>query len=142
MSNDNNGYIMKRQMGFTLIEVMIAVVIIGILAAIAFPSYREYILRGQRTEGVALLSEGAARQERFYAQNNTYANNVGLLNMNANSSNDLYTLSVDNATATTYTLSATAINRQADDVKCGNFGLNEAGNRTVSGTRDVEFCWR
>lgn len=142
MSNDKNGQTMKRESGFTLIEVMIAVVIIGILAAIAFPSYREYILRGQRTEGVALLSEGAARQERFYAQNNTYANTVAALNMEANSANALYTLSVANATATTYTLTATAINGQTDDARCGNLGLNQAGDRTISGTRDVEYCWR
>jgi type IV pilus assembly protein PilE len=142
MSTDNEGQTMKRESGFTLIEVMIAVVIIGILAAIAFPSYREYILRGQRTEGVALLSEGAARQERYYAQNNTYADDVAKLNMAANSTNDLYTLSVASASATAYTLTATAINRQADDARCGNLGLNQAGVRTETGTRDVDYCWR
>lgn len=134
---------MKRQVGFTLIEVMMVVVIIGILAAIAYPSYREYVLRGHRSEGVALLSEGAARQERYYAQNNTYANSVALLSMDANSDNDYYTLSVVAADATSYSLLATAINSQTDDSKCGNLGLNEQGVKTESGTAaDAAECWK
>ncbi|MAF87724.1 type IV pilin protein [Halopseudomonas aestusnigri] len=134
---------MKRQAGFTLIEVMMAVVIIGILAAIAFPSYREYVLRGHRSEGVALLSEAAARQERYYAQNNTYADSVAKLSMDADSDNDYYRLSVVAADATSYTLLATAINSQVDDLKCGNLGLNEQGVKTETGTAaDAADCWR
>jgi len=60
----------RRQNGFTLIELMVTVVIIGILASIAFPSYQEFVKRGNRTEGQAFLSEVAARQERYFAQNN------------------------------------------------------------------------
>ena len=134
---------MKRQAGFTLIEVMMAVVIIGILAAIAFPSYREYVLRGHRSEGVALLSEAAARQERYYAQNNTYADSVAKLSMDADSDNDYYRLSVVAADATSYTLLATAINSQVDDLKCGNLGLNEQSVKTETGTAaDAADCWR
>lgn len=134
---------MNKQAGFTLIEVMMVVVIIGILAAIAFPSYREYILRGHRSEGVALLSEAAARQERYYAQNNTYADSVAKLSMEANSDNDYYTLSVVAANTTTYSLLATAINSQTDDTKCGNLGLNEQGVKTETGTvADVADCWK
>lgn len=120
-----------------------AVVIIGILAAIAFPSYREYVLRGHRSEGVALLSEAAARQERYYAQNNTYADSVAKLSMDADSDNDYYRLSVVAADATSYTLLATAINSQVDDLKCGNLGLNEQGVKTETGTAaDAADCWR
>ncbi|MEH6564192.1 MAG: type IV pilin protein [Halopseudomonas sp.] len=134
---------MKKQAGFTLIEVMMVVVIIGILAAIAFPSYREYVLRGHRSEGIALLSEGAARQERYYAQNNTYADTVAKLSMDANSENDYYTLSVVAANATSYSLLATAINSQVDDSKCGNLGLNESGVKLESGTAtDAADCWK
>ena len=61
---------MKKTAGFTLIEMMIVVAIIGILAAIAYPSYQEYVLRGNRSEGQALLNDAAARQERYFAQNN------------------------------------------------------------------------
>jgi len=77
---------MAKQRGFTLIELMIAVVVIGILAAIAVPNYQEYMTRSKRTEGMALLQEMAARQERFYAQNNNYVTNnanIGQLVSNA-----------------------------------------------------------
>ena len=58
--------------GFTLIEMMIVVAIVGILAAVAYPSYDEYVKRGNRTEGQAFLSDVAARQERYFSQNNAY----------------------------------------------------------------------
>lgn len=59
--------------GFTLIEVMITVAIVGILAAIALPSYRDYILRGQLTDATNLLSAGRANMERYFQDNRTYA---------------------------------------------------------------------
>ena len=67
---------MKRN-GFTLIEVMIVVAIVGILAAIAYPSYQEYVLRTGRADGMAKLMEIMQAQERFYSQNQTYTANLG-----------------------------------------------------------------
>lgn len=69
----------KTSTGFTLIELMIVVAIVGILAAIAYPSYQEYVLRGNRSEAQALLNDAAARQERYYTQNNTYADTTAKL---------------------------------------------------------------
>lgn len=131
-----------NEQGFTLIEMMIVVAIIGILAGIAIPSYQEYMLRGNRTEGMAMLSDAAARQERYYAQNNTYADSVAKLGVNANSNNNLYTLAVSNVSSTTYTLTATAIGAQVKDSKCGDLGLNQAGVKTETGTGAVSDCWK
>src|SRR5690554_6942881 len=113
---------MTNSKGFTLIEVMIVVAIIGILAAIAYPSYDEYVKRGNRTEGQALLMDVAARQERYFSQNNEYADTAAKLNVSTNSETGKYTLTI--ATTDGYTLTAT---QQFNDTKCGNLTLNALG---------------
>lgn len=130
----------KTEHGFTLIELMITVAIVGILAAIAYPSYTEYVLRSNRSEGQAFLNDAAARQERYYAQNNTYADTTAKLGYStANSANTRYVLSISSASATAYTLLATV---QRADAKCGNLGLNHTGTKTKTGTATVAECWK
>lgn len=134
---------MTNNRGFTLIEIMIVVAIVGILSAIAYPSYQEYVLRSNRTEGQALLSEAAARQERYYTQNNTYASTTTELGFtSANSQNSLYALTVNLTSSTEYSLSVQPINSQARDTGCGNLTLNQAGARGNSGSKAVNDCWR
>jgi type IV pilus assembly protein PilE len=135
--------------GFTLLEVMIVVAIIGILAAIAYPSYDEYVKRGNRSEGMAQLNDIAARQERYYAQTNTYvttSTELSKLGLKVDSS------AVGSATgkyaATVakedddggYTLTAT---QNFADTKCGNLTLNALGEKGRSGSgKSVNDCWR
>ena len=87
-----------RRRGFTLIELMIVVGIIGILAAIGIPAYQGYVLRSHRTDAHSSLLDIAARQERFVAQRNTYttviAADTGLNLGSANSRDGYYTLEV------------------------------------------------
>lgn len=134
-----------RQKGFTLIELMITVVIIGILASIAYPSYQEFVKRGNRTEGQAFLNEVAARQERYYAQNNEYVTSdadIGKLNLKGGnkSETEKYVLSLgSSASDGGYTLTAT---QQFGDSACGNLTLTATGEKGVTGSKSWEVCWK
>lgn len=137
---------MKLTKGFTLIEVMIVVAIIGILAAIAYPSYDEYVKRGHRTEGQALLSDASARQERYFGQNNAYITsdaNIAKLGLKNGKTSETgkYVLSIGTAKDDGgYTLTA---NQQFNDTKCGNLILNAVGVKDRSGSgKTVADCWR
>nr|WP_280069023.1 type IV pilin protein [Pseudomonas chengduensis] len=136
-----------RQNGFTLIEVMITVVIIGILASIAYPSYQEFVKRGNRTEGQAFLNEVAARQERYYVQNHVYVTgntdaDVAKLKLKNNRTSETgkYTLSLAaNAGDGGYTLTAT---QQFGDTACGNLTLAATGVKGNSGSKNASDCWK
>lgn len=136
----------KYQSGFTLIELMIVVVIVGILAAIAFPSYDAYVKRSYRAEGQAFLNDVAARQERYFAQTNSYVktdDDQEKLKLKGGGSSETgkYLLKigqVDNDGG--YTLTA---EQQFNDSKCGNLTLNAKGARGVTGEgATAADCWR
>jgi len=101
---------MKRQKGFTLIELMIAVAIIGILASIGIPSYNNYVIRGKLVEGTATLSDGRIKMEQFYQDNRTYAGGP----CPAETKNFTYDCASPAATTTTYTITATGKNSLSD----------------------------
>jgi type IV pilus assembly protein PilE len=141
----------RTSSGFTLIEIMIVLAIVGILAAIAYPSYEEYVKHGNRSEGQALLHEAAARQERYFAQNNAYITdqddiaNLALPHTEdttVTSSTGKYTLTVsteDDDGGYTLTVSPESF----DDDACGDLTLSAVGTRGRSGSdKTVEECWR
>ncbi|PRH81996.1 type IV pilin protein [Arenimonas caeni] len=133
----------RKAMGFTLIELMIVVAIIAILAAIAYPAYINHTINTRRAAATACLIESAQFMERYYTTNMTY---VGAVLPNTACANDLapfYTFALSGApTATGFTLQATALGQQAaKDTKCGNLGLNQIGQRTISGSASPDLCW-
>ncbi|HBZ94748.1 MAG TPA: pilus assembly protein PilE, partial [Pseudomonas sp.] len=109
---------------------MITVVVIGILASIAYPSYQEFVKRGNRTEGQAFLNEVAARQERYFAQNNEYITSdedINKLNLKDGGTSETgkYELSIgEEDDDGGYTLTA---EEQFNDDACGNLTLNAVG---------------
>lgn len=132
----------RSQNGFTLIELMITVVIISILASIAYPSYQEFVKRGNRTEGQAFLSEVAARQERYFVQNNEYTDDVDKLNLKNGSTSETgkYELSIDeNDGDGGYTLTA---EQQFNDTACGDLTLTATGIKGVTGSKAAADCWK
>lgn len=128
-----------RQTGFTLIEVMIAVLIIAVLSAIAYPSYDNHVTNSRRAAAAGCLMERAQFMERFYTTNMSYADAPAPAQCQ-----DLqghYTVSIENLGDMTYTLLATPQGRQASkDTKCGILSLTHQGVRDAAdGTADQ--CW-
>jgi type IV pilus assembly protein PilE len=124
---------------------MIVVVIIGILLAIALPSYQGYTLRSHRADAHASLVDIAARQERFVAQNNTYTTeisaNTGLGIGSTTSREGYYNMTVSacggGTIATCYVVTATATGSQVNDTACVAITYDSTGER--SGT--TADCW-
>jgi type IV pilus assembly protein PilE len=133
-----------RLRGFTLVELMIVVLIVAILTAIAVPSYRQYVLRVNRTEAKVALTRVAQRLEQCYTRGQpptyTDAACTVVLPMNTPDNNYTVTYSVP-LTANAYALTAPPIGGQLDDAACGNFTLNQLGVQGVSGPKPVNECW-
>ncbi len=111
----------SKSSGVTLIELMVVVAIVSVLAAIAIPSYRSYLLRSHRAEAKAALLNLAAAQEKFYLQNNTYAANAALatappagLGLQATTTGGYYNIAIAGGDINGYTASATATGGQTD----------------------------
>ena len=138
MNQSKKNYFGKH-CGFTLIEVMIAVAVISILAAIAFPSYQQYIIRGKRAAAQSQMMDIANREQQFLLANRTYADKTaleasGFALPSDVSPNYTYTITLGgsalDAASTSppsFTINFTAIGNQSTD---GPLGLNSEGVKT------------
>ncbi|MGY2196657.1 type IV pilin protein [Pseudomonas gingeri] len=133
----------RASKGFTLIELMIAVAVVGILAAIAYPNYTAYVQRTHRYEIAELLYEQAQALERFYSRSATAASPTATyVGATLSAGNTYYTIA-SNLTATAFTLTATPIagSIMANDA-CGTYTLSNTNARTNSGAgMSLKDCW-
>jgi type IV pilus assembly protein PilE len=141
-----------NQQGFTLIEMMIVVLIMGILVGIALPAYQDSVLRSGRAEAKSELLQVASDQERHYSSFNTYIDDATPLSTptvadrDRTSSNGLYLISVaacdGGAISNCFIATATAQGGQADDI-CDTLTISNTGARGASGTgATTEECWQ
>ena len=134
----------NRSQGFSLIELMIAVVIVGILAAIAIPMYSDYVTRSRRADGQATLMQVAQELERCYTQFSKYNDDDCSVFASGTLISDqgFYVISASGGdlTESTFTLTATPQNEQADDTDCKKLTLTHLGVQSATGP-DKESCW-
>lgn len=133
-------YRMRRAQGLTLIELMVVLVVLAILAGIAFPLYENQIRKSRRTDGRAALSAIAMAEERFRTVTGAYTADLTDLSISptlqgGDSEDGFYSLAV-NATTVTFTATATATGGQANDT-CTAMTITELGTEGGTGTG----CW-
>jgi type IV pilus assembly protein PilE len=133
-----------RMCGFTLVELMIVVVIVGILAAVAYPSFTEQVRKSRRVDCAGTLLQNANAMERHFTLNNTYLGAPALLQCPADGGKVTYTVTAAPVTtAASFTLRAEPIGAQAGD-RCGTLTLTHTGIKGVDGANaglTWQNCW-
>ncbi len=139
----------KATLGFTLIELMIVVAIIGVLAAIAYPNYTQYVERARRKDAVAVMLEATQFVERYFTERRTYvgagAALPSALTKAPREGTAFYAISIPSATATTFTVDAAATGGYTP-VKCGTLSVTNLSVRSVSvpaspSAADISDCF-
>ena len=126
----------------TLIELMLVIVVLGILAAIAYPNYQEMSARAKRNEAKAALLQIAAQQERWYLNNNTYTTQMTNLGFTVDADfiteSGSYRINVPFADANNFTATAVYLPDNPESGKCRTFQLDGRGERTSA---PLDDCW-
>lgn len=128
---------MKKN-GFTIIELMVVTIIVGIMTLLAVTLYMNSIRQGRRSDGVNTLLSISLAEERYRTSNMSYGTLNQVWGGVTASAQGYYTIAISNVSGTAYTITATAIGDQANDTGCGTLTLT-ASNATI--TQTPTACW-
>ena len=139
----------QKSKGFTLIELMITVAIIGVISAIAFPSYTAYVTRGKRTECRSAVMQVMQQQERYYTQQNTYTTTTsispGFLTFSGDSqTSSACTLTAGQCTSTVVISSCVKVTGSPvkADAEVGDITFQSDGSKSCTGSGAPAKCWK
>ena len=145
LNTDGKKVARRRPHGFTLVELMVVVAIVGILATIAYSTYSSQVRKARRSDGQIMLLDAAQELERCYTRFHAYndaecavaddINDGGMLSLEG-----WYLITNDNESATTFRLVATPRGAQASDTQCGSLRLTQTGLKDATGTAP-DRCW-
>lgn len=129
--------------GFSLIEIMITLSIVGILAIVSVPHYTHYLVDAHRAQATGILTQLSAALEQYHLEHNAYADaDIKQLPVNIAAAKQSYQFALTQADGDDYTLSATPIGSQAKrDKDCGTLSIDANGERHISGNGDIDACW-
>lgn len=116
----------KKNKGFSLVELMVVIAIVAILATVAVPLYSNYIQKNNRRDATSALMTASLAEDNFFIKNDRYSDNLSEVYRTTTDEN-LYTLSISNVTDDGYTLTATAIGSQQSDTECATISLEIDG---------------
>lgn len=133
---------MNKLRGFTLMELMITVAIVAIIAAVAIPSFNSYLLKSHRSDAYTAILSIQMAEERYRGFNSSYGTLAQVWNNVSTTEGGRYTLAISNVSATTYTITATAVGGQASDsedgTSCSSLSLSYSNG---SVTKSPSACW-
>lgn len=133
----------KSNLGVTLIELIVVILIVGLLVGIAVPSYRSYMIRANRTDGKTALMSTAGALERCFTRFNSYRADKGCpVTLPITLPEGTYRIEAPvEPEDTTFVLDAVPLGKQESDTGCGTLSLNSANKKDASGARGPQECW-
>ncbi|MCF6436323.1 type IV pilin protein [Pseudoalteromonas sp. MMG022] len=131
----------KSMDGFTLLEALIVLVILGIVVSIAYPSYQTHLVKAARAEAMVLLLDAANRQEQYFIDNRVYTTTLSDIGVPEKTENGYYSLSVT-VNDDEFEVKAKPIAGPVkDDQQCTELKINELGQKLSTGNGTNELCW-